>query len=112
RGGEGRGARRQGGGWRPGGVRDWRRYGPTPGAASRRGLEQPEAEPYIRPMNRLLWALISLVGAAAWGVIALGRGETISAAWLVLAAVGSYLVGFRFYSRFLATRVFGLYGRA
>jgi carbon starvation protein len=63
-------------------------------------------------MNRLLWALISLVGAAAWGVIALNRGETISAAWLVLAAVGTYLVGFRFYSRFLANKVFGLDGRA
>ena len=60
---------------------------------------------------RLLWVGISLVGAAAWGVIALHRGETISAAWLVLAAVGTYLVGFRFYSRFLANRVLGLDGR-
>jgi carbon starvation protein len=63
-------------------------------------------------MNRILWVLVSLVGAAAWGVIALNRGETISAAWLVLAAVGTYLVGFRFYSRFLANKVFGLDGRA
>ena len=41
-------------------------------------------------------------------MLALHRGETISAAWLVLAAVGTYLVGYRFYSRFLADRVFGL----
>src|ERR1041385_7483885 len=47
-------------------------------------------------MGRLLWVGISLVGAAAWGGIALHRGETISAAWLVLAAVGTYLVGYRF----------------
>ncbi len=63
-------------------------------------------------MNRLLWVLVSLVGAAAWGVIALNRGETISAAWLVLAAVGTYLVAFRFYSRFLARKVFELDDRA
>ena len=44
-------------------------------------------------------------------MIALHRGETISAAWLVLAAVGTYLLGYRFYSRFLANRVFGLNDR-
>jgi carbon starvation protein len=59
-------------------------------------------------MQTLLWILVSAVGAAAWGVLALHRGETISAAWLVLAAVGTYLVGYRFYARFLASRVLGL----
>jgi len=59
-------------------------------------------------MRQLLWFLIAAVGAAAWGVIALSRGETINAAWLVLAAVGTYLVAYRVYSRFLAYRVFGL----
>jgi carbon starvation protein len=44
-------------------------------------------------------------------VLALHRGETISAAWLVLAAVGTYLVAYRFYSRFLADRVFQLNDR-
>src|ERR1043166_3594864 len=62
-------------------------------------------------MGRLVWVGIAIVGAAAWGVIAVGRGETISAAWLVLAAVGTYLVGYRFYSRFIATRVLGLDAR-
>jgi carbon starvation protein len=59
-------------------------------------------------MGTLLWILVSVVGAAAWGVIALHRGETLSAAWLVLAAVGTYLVAYRFYARFLATRVLGV----
>jgi carbon starvation protein len=62
-------------------------------------------------LPKLAWALLALGGAAAWGVLALHRGETISAAWLVLAAVGTYLVAFRFYSRFLADRVFGLNDR-
>ncbi len=38
-------------------------------------------------------------------MLALHRGETINAAWLVLAAVSSYLIAYRFYSRFLATKV-------
>jgi carbon starvation protein len=62
-------------------------------------------------LQKLIWAVVALLGAAAWGVLALHRGETISAAWLVLAAIGTYLVGFRFYSRFLADRVFGLNDR-
>jgi carbon starvation protein len=59
-------------------------------------------------MKALFWTALGLAGAAAWGVIALSRGETISAAWLILAAVGTYLVAYRFYSRFLAARVLGL----
>ncbi len=59
-------------------------------------------------MKTLFWIALSLAGATAWGVIALHRGETISAAWLVLAAVGTYLVGYRFYSRFLSDKVVGL----
>ena len=59
-------------------------------------------------MRKIIWAAIGLVGAVAWGVLALHRGETINAAWLVLAAVGTYLIGYRFYSRFLAFRVFEL----
>jgi carbon starvation protein len=62
-------------------------------------------------LRTLPWLALGLVGAFAWGVIALHRGETISAAWLVLAALGTYLIAFRFYSRFLATRVFELNDR-
>ena len=59
-------------------------------------------------LPNLGWLLVALAGATGWGVMALHRGETISAAWLVIAAVGTYLIAFRFYSRFLADRVFGL----
>jgi len=62
-------------------------------------------------LRSLLWLVAGLAGAAGWGVLALHRGETINAAWLVLASVGTYLVAFRFYSRFLADRVFGLNDR-
>ena len=49
-----------------------------------------------------------MLGAAAFGYIALARGETIGAAWLVVAAVCTYLVAYRFYSRFIAEKVFEL----
>src|SRR2546422_501722 len=56
----------------------------------------------------LVWGGISTLGAAAFGVLALSRGETVNAAWLLTAAVCTYAVGYRFYSKFLASRVFGL----
>jgi carbon starvation protein len=55
-----------------------------------------------------MWVAIAAAGAAAFGVLALSRGETISAGWLVVAGVCTYLVAYRFYSRYLAYTVFGL----
>jgi carbon starvation protein len=51
------------------------------------------------------WVLVSLLGAAAVGSIALHRGETINSAWFIIAAVCVYAVGYRFYSAFIAARV-------
>ncbi len=63
----------------------------------------------MRPiLSGLLWAAIAALGAAGFGVLALSRGETISAAWMLVAGVCTYVVGYRFYSRFLAVKVFGL----
>ena len=62
----------------------------------------------LRAVSVVIWALISLLGAAAFGVLALVRGETINAAWLLTAAVCTYVVAYRFYSKFLADKVFGL----
>ncbi len=61
-----------------------------------------------RWLSALLWAAVSLLGAAAIGYIAVTRGETISAAWLLVAAVCTYLVGYRFYSKIIAAKVFAL----
>jgi carbon starvation protein len=62
-------------------------------------------------LKNIGWLLVAVAGAVAWGVLALHRGETINAAWVVLAAVGTYLIAYRFYSRFLADRVLGLNDR-
>ncbi|MBK7250386.1 MAG: carbon starvation protein A [Gammaproteobacteria bacterium] len=55
-----------------------------------------------------LWTAISLLGASALGGIALNRGESINAAWFVVAAVCVYLVAYRFYGGWIAARVLSL----
>jgi carbon starvation protein len=59
----------------------------------------------------VIWGAVALVGAVAWAVVALVRGEQISAAWLVAAALGSYAIAYRFYARFIARRVLGVDNR-
>src|SRR5574341_1240403 len=56
----------------------------------------------------LLWGAIATLGAVGFGILALSRGETGNAVWLLTAAVCTYAVAYRFYSKFLAERVFGL----
>jgi len=58
--------------------------------------------------NKLLWAGIAALGAASFGVVALSRGETINAAWLVIAAVCVYFIAYRFYALFIAEKVLGV----
>ena len=55
-----------------------------------------------------IWTAVAIVGAVCWGVVALVRGEQISAVWLLGAAVGSYAIGYRFYARFIARKVLEL----
>lgn len=56
-------------------------------------------------MKNLPWILIALLGALALGSIAAARGEHLNAVWLVVAAACIFMLGYRFYSRFLALRV-------
>ena len=58
--------------------------------------------------NRLGWAALSLLGAGALAYVALRRGESINAVWVVAAAVCVYLIAYRFYSLYIATKVMGL----
>src|SRR5215471_2034152 len=56
----------------------------------------------------LLWGAIAVAGALALATIALHRGEAISAMWLVMAALCTYALGYRFYSKFIAAKVLTL----
>jgi carbon starvation protein len=55
-----------------------------------------------------LWALISALGACALSVIALARNEHISAIWLLTAALCTFAPGYRFYSKYIEEKIFGL----
>ncbi len=63
-------------------------------------------------MNRLVghiaWFAVAVLGAFALGTVALQRGEAINALWIVVAAVAIYLVAYRYYSLFIATKVMRL----
>src|SRR5262245_35924022 len=56
-------------------------------------------------MKKLLWIAVALVGAFAIGGIAIHRGESINAMWIIVAAVCVYALGYRFYSAWVAARV-------
>jgi carbon starvation protein CstA len=63
-------------------------------------------------MNKLasivLWGALTAVGAFAFAALALGRGESVNAVWLVTAALSVYFIAYRFYSKFIAERVLRL----
>ncbi|MDQ6663257.1 MAG: carbon starvation protein A [Acidobacteriota bacterium] len=56
-------------------------------------------------LRNLLWFAVAFAAALCLGTIALHRGERINSIWLVLAAACTYLLGFRFYAKFIAIRV-------
>jgi len=60
------------------------------------------------PRRIAIWTAVALLGAIAWGVLALARGESVNAVWLIVAALCSYAIAYRFYARFIANRVLGV----
>ncbi len=56
----------------------------------------------------IIWSIVSALGAASFAWLALSRGEPVSAAWLLVAALCTYAVAYRFYSKFIASRIFAL----
>ena len=53
-------------------------------------------------MKTVGWGLVSLLGAFALGTVALSRGETISAFWILAASLSIFAIGYRFYSKYIA----------
>ena len=62
----------------------------------------------MRIFQRLIWFAVAAAAALCLGYIATERGEPINSLWLVVAAVCTYLVGFRFYAGFIAAKVMAL----
>ena len=61
-----------------------------------------------RSLSIAAWVLVALCGASVFAWLALSRGERVSAAWLVIAALCFYVVAYRFYSRIIAANIFAL----
>ncbi|WP_110182232.1 carbon starvation CstA family protein [Nocardioides solisilvae] len=69
---------------------------------------QPPAPTGGGTVSKVVWVLVAVVGAACWTVLALSRGEEVSALWILFAALASYAIAYRFYARFIATKVLGV----
>ena len=54
------------------------------------------------------WSAVALIGAGAFAMLALSRGEHVNALWLVVASVACYSIAYRFYSLFIARTIFEL----
>ena len=59
-------------------------------------------------LGRLIWAAVAVTAAFCLGGIAVLRGEPVNSLWLVAAAVCTYLIGYRFYARWVAAKVMAL----
>ena len=61
-----------------------------------------------KTLSVLLWGVFAATGASALAAVALDRGESVNAVWLVTAALLVYFIAYRYYSRFIADRVLQL----
>ena len=64
-----------------------------------------------KPLANLLWVAIALLGAWAYLTLALRRGEPLNSAFILIAALCSYAIGYRFYSKWIAAHVLTLNDR-
>ena len=59
----------------------------------------------ITTRHKIIFGIIAVLGAIAWAVIAFFRGETVNAVWFVIAAICTYVIGFRFYARLIEMNI-------
>ena len=62
----------------------------------------------MRFLSSLIWVAVALAGAGCLAAIAFSRGEPVNGLFFVVAAGGTYLVAYRFYSAFVAAKVLSL----
>ncbi|TCB51012.1 carbon starvation protein A [Acinetobacter sp. ANC 4779] len=68
-------------------------------------------QPKLTMTSKIVWLLVAILGAVSFGILAISRGEHVNAVWLVLAAICVYSIAYRFYSLFIANKVFELNAR-
>lgn len=70
-----------------------------------------KSEQKLSTTSKIIWLLVAILGAVSFGILAVSRGEHVNAVWLVLAAICVYSIAYRFYSLFIANKVFELNSR-
>ena len=55
--------------------------------------------------KKLLWIAVTLLGFGSVAILAMSRGEQINALWIIIAGLCAFAVSYRFYSKWLATKV-------
>ncbi|WP_454561389.1 carbon starvation CstA family protein [Mycobacterium haemophilum] len=55
--------------------------------------------------HKVIFGIIAVIGAIAWAIIALVRGETVNAVWFVVAAICTYIIAYRFYARLIEMKI-------
>ncbi len=58
-----------------------------------------------RALSLIVWFAVALLGAVAYATIALKRGEPLNSGFIVVAALCTYAIGYRFYSKWIAAKV-------
>src|SRR5690242_21012463 len=59
----------------------------------------------ITARHKIVFGVIAVLGAVAWAIIAVSRGETVNAVWIVVAAICTYIIGYRFYARLIEMKI-------
>ncbi|MGW5310994.1 carbon starvation CstA family protein [Nocardia thailandica] len=59
----------------------------------------------LTPAKKAILAVVALLGGFAWAIVAFVRGENINAVWIVIAAVCTYVIAYRFYARFIEWKI-------
>jgi len=59
----------------------------------------------ISARHKVIFGVIAVFGAVAWAIVAFARGESVNAVWFVIAAICSYIVGYRFYARLIEMKI-------
>jgi carbon starvation protein len=55
--------------------------------------------------KRLLWIAVTLLGLGSISILAMSRGEQVNALWIIVAGLCAFAVSYRFYSKWLASKV-------
>jgi len=59
-------------------------------------------------LSKILWGLLIALSLFSLVHIAVARGEAINSVWLLTAALATFACGYRFYSKFIAEKIFAL----